>query len=64
MEPDSRIDKTVVRKFKLGEEPNDFAYWQTQPVEKRLEVAEELRRMFYGDYPKRLQRVCTITKRT
>jgi len=59
------IDK-VVRKTTLEEQGNDFAYWQTQPYEKRLATLEQIRQEFhlwkYGTQP-RFQRVFTITKR-
>lgn len=56
----------VVRKVKLHEQKNDFAYWQSQPPQARLEALEEIRREYhrwkYGAEP-RLQRVYTIVKR-
>lgn len=56
----------VVRKFKLTEQPNDFAYWQTQSYEARLAALEELRQEYYGytdETEPRLQRVHRIAKR-
>jgi hypothetical protein len=56
----------VYAKFKLGEQPTDFAYWQTQPYEARLAALEEIRQEYhrwkYGAEP-RLQRVLSIVKR-
>ena len=52
----------VVRKVKLTEQTSDFAYWQTQPYEARL---DEIRREYYGwtdETEPRLQRVCRIVK--
>ena len=56
----------VVRKYKLTEQPNDFAYWQTQSYEARLAALEEIRREYYGyddETEPRLQRVYRIVKR-
>ena len=36
----------IVRKFRVGEEPSDFAYWQTQPYARRLAALEEIRREY------------------
>jgi hypothetical protein len=33
----------VVQKTNLSDQGNDFAYWQTQSYEKRLEALEEIR---------------------
>lgn len=55
----------VVRKFKMGEEPTDFAYWQGRPVEERLQALREIRREFhewkYGDEPE-FERVLKVTR--
>ena len=56
----------VVHKYKLTEQPNDFAYWQSQSYEARLAALEEIRREYYGytdETEPRLQRVCRIVKR-
>jgi hypothetical protein len=54
-----------VRKGKLKEQGNDFAYWQTQSYEKRLETIEDIRHEYiiwkYGTYPG-FQRVYRIIK--
>ena len=57
------IDKTIVRKFKLGEEPSDLAYWLTKTPLQRLETLEFLRQQLYDSTTKGLQRVYTIVKR-
>lgn len=57
----------VVRKVKLNEQGNDFAYWQTQSYEARLAALEEIRREYYGytdETEPRLQRVYRIVKRS
>ncbi len=60
-----RSIKTVVHKYQLGKEPNNFSYWRRQRVSRRLSTAEELRNLFitmnYGTRPK-FQRVCRIIK--
>ena len=61
--------RTMVKTFtkvKLKEQKSDFAHWQTQPVEKRLETLEQIRREYHGGKPDsqpRLQRVISIVKR-
>ncbi len=56
----------VYKKTRLSQQGTDFAYWQTQPYEKRLEALETLRREYhlwkYGTEPG-FQRVYTIVKR-
>jgi len=56
----------VVRKFPLGEQPTDFAYWQSQPYAARIAALEEMRRAYIAwkyDADPGFQRVCTIIKR-
>ena len=57
----------VVSKFKMGQEPNDFAYWQTRTYAERISTLEELRAAYmlwkYGSIP-RLQRVYRVIKQT
>jgi hypothetical protein len=57
----------VVRIARLAEQGTDYAYWQQQSYQARLAALEELRREYYaqadGSLP-RLQRVCTIVKRS
>ncbi len=36
----------VVRKTSLSQQGNDFAYWQTQSYEKRIEALEEIRKEY------------------
>ena len=59
------IEKTYT-KMKLGEQKTDFAYWQTQPYEKRLATLEQVRREYHAwkyDTEPRFQRVHSIIKR-
>ncbi|HFQ94347.1 MAG TPA: hypothetical protein ENK32_10080 [Anaerolineae bacterium] len=56
----------VVKKFPLGKQPSDFAFWQNQPYAARLTALEQIRKEYiawkYGTNPG-FQRVCTIVKR-
>ena len=62
MQTASGISKAVT-KVPVGEQKSDFAYWQTQTPQARLEALEQIRREYhqwrYGAEP-RLQRVITI----
>jgi hypothetical protein len=56
----------VYRKFDIHAQPSDFAYWQTQPYEKRLAALEEIRKEYHGGEDaseSRFQRVYRIIKR-
>jgi hypothetical protein len=57
----------VVRIIGLQEKDTDFAYWQNQTYEARLEAGEKIRQEYHqwkGDYVEsRLQRVYTISQR-
>ena len=62
----TRSIEKVYRKFDMDRQPTDFAYWQTQPYEKRLAAIEEIRREYHGgtdDSEQSLQRVYRIIKR-
>ncbi len=58
--------KRVVKRVNLHEVQSDFAYWQAQPYQARLEALEEIRREYhlwrYGAEP-RFQRVYKVVKR-
>jgi hypothetical protein len=60
-----RIAK-VVTKINFQQQTSDFAYWQTQSYQARIDALEEIRQEYhrwrYGAEP-RLQRVYTIVKR-
>jgi len=56
-----RLDKTVVKKVKLGNEDPAFIYWQTQSFEKRISAIEFLRKQVDGTQS-RLQRVYRVIK--
>ncbi len=61
-----RMNKTVIRKLKLKEQGNDFAYWQSRPYYERIlaleQIREEYNRWKYGT-EQGFQRVFTIVKR-
>ena len=59
----------VVRKYKLGEEPeNDLEYWLTKTPQERLSALEELRDLLiilqYNGVKPRFQRVYRSFKRS
>ena len=60
------MDKTAFKKISMKEAQSDFAFWQSQPPEKRLEALENIRQEYirwkYGTQP-RFQRVYRIVKR-
>jgi hypothetical protein len=58
-----KIDKSIVRKYKLGEEPKDHIFWLAQTPEVRVAGIESLRLQYYGEAPFKqgFQRVYTIT---
>jgi hypothetical protein len=61
------IDKNAIKIIDLDSKENDFKYWQTQPIEKRLETLEELRIQFtiwkYGT-EQGFQRVYRVIERS
>jgi len=62
-----QIDRNTIKIIDLNSKENDFKFWQTQPVEKRLETLEELRIQFiiwkYGT-EQGFQRVYRIIERS
>lgn len=63
-----KMDKSKVRITTLKDQGNDFAYWQSQPVWKRLAALESIRMEYhawkYGTPEPRLQRVLIVTQRS
>ena len=61
------VDRTAIKKVKIGESKNDFNFWQSQPFRYRLETLESIREEYnrwkYGTQ-QRFQRVYTIIKRS
>lgn len=66
MNTNFKFDKTQIKIFKRDEQPNDFAYWQSQSYIKRLMALEKIRQEYntwkYGTGLK-FQRVYNIIKR-
>ena len=65
MDSPSRLDRSVIRIMNIDETKNDFAYWQTQSYETRLQTLEEIRNEYinwkYGTQPG-FQRVYRIVE--
>ena len=66
--PEQDLQKVakVAKKFRLSEQPSDFAYWQTQPYAARLAALEQIRREYIAwkyDSDPGFQRVYKILKR-
>lgn len=40
------MNKTKIVKVKLGKQKNDFLFWLSQHVHKRLEALEQLRKQY------------------
>ena len=61
--------RTIAKSFhkvKLQEQKTDFAFWQAQTPEKRLETLEQIRSEYHAwkyDPEPRFQRVLSVTKR-
>jgi len=59
------IDKSAIKKLKMQDSKNDFAYWQAQSYAQRLAALELIRNEYiswkYGA-PQRFQRVYRIIK--
>lgn len=56
----------IVTKYKVGEQPNEYSYWQTQSYEARLAALEQIRQEYHQwkyDVRPRFQRVYRIVKR-
>ena len=55
-----------IRKIKLSERSNDFAYWQSRPYSERLQALETIRQEYIEwkyDTDPGFQRVCSFVKR-
>lgn len=61
-----QLDKKVVQKFKLGEEPKDVIFWRTQPYSARMAALEDIRQAYilwkYGT-EQGFQRVYRVVER-
>lgn len=60
--PDRALDRTAVRKIKLGEEGSDVAYWRSRPPGERLAMIEELRREYHGGSLPTMERTVTAVR--
>ena len=59
--------RRVIRKYKIGAEPNDFSYWQSKPYEERLEALEQIRKEYNSwryNAEQGFQRIYRVVKRT
>ena len=54
----------VVRIVSKQDKKSDFAFWQTQPYEARLEVLEKIRIEYHNGHRQGFQRVYKIIKRS
>ena len=58
----------VVRKFNLGDEPNDLAFWLTQSPMQRLYALESIRdfsiKLIHNGTKPGFQRIYTVIKRS
>ena len=57
--------REAVKKYKIGHQPNDFAYWQSKSYEQRIEALEQIRAEYNSwryDAEQGFQRVCSIIK--
>ena len=55
----------VIKKYKLNEQPNDFAFWQSRSYEERLDTLEQIRSEYNSwryNAEQGLQRVYRIVK--
>ena len=57
----------LVNKVNLKQQKSDFAYWQTQSYQARLEALEQIRQEYHkwkdNSVESRLQRVYTVSQR-
>jgi hypothetical protein len=61
------VNKQIIcQKVNLKEQKSDFAYWQTQSYQARLEALEQIRQEYHqwkdNSVESRLQRVYTISQ--
>lgn len=60
-----RISKTI-KKYKIDEQPRDFAFWQSKTYEERLDALEQIRKEYNSwkyNAEQGFQRVYRIVKR-
>lgn len=58
--------KRVLRRYRLGEEPDDCEFWQTRSYEERIRALEKIREEYnswrYNADQQRFQRVYRVVK--
>ena len=42
----SKVDRSIIKILNLKDQKNDFAFWQKQPYQKRLQTLEDIRQDF------------------
>ena len=59
-----KLDKTAISVHKLGEEPNDLAYWLSRPAGERVAAIELMRQINYKYDPvaDRIPRVLEVVQ--
>jgi hypothetical protein len=61
--PEIRLDKTKLAVVAIGDDSDEIEYWRNASTKERLQHAERLRRIAYGDRAKRrLQRSIEVVK--
>jgi hypothetical protein len=58
--------RKIIRKYKIHEQPNDFAFWQSKSYEERLDALEQIRKEYNSwryNAEQGFQRVYKIVKR-
>jgi hypothetical protein len=56
----------VVNKYRVGEQPSEYSFWQTKSPEDRITALEQIRKQYNNwkyDARPRFQRVYRIVKR-
>jgi hypothetical protein len=65
MTEDTKVDRSIIKILNLKDQKNDFAFWQNQSYQKRLQTLEEIRQEYikwkYGSQPG-FQRVYKIVE--
>jgi hypothetical protein len=55
------VEKTI-KIYSMGKEPKERDFWLSRPVAERFHALEQMRKSFYENSSKRLQRVYRIIK--
>lgn len=54
--------KKTINIYPMGKEPKEKDFWLSRPVAERFQALEQMRKSFYENSSKRLQRVYRIIK--